>query len=76
MGNPMARLDYVAQPERDKHYEYMKSKLRREVEHVFAIIKGKFGYRNAVYRESKKSPARLYMLFCGANLPHRSRSLA
>jgi IS5 family transposase len=76
MGSPVARLDYVAQPERDKHIEYMKSKVRCKVEHVFAVIKGQFGYRKAAYRELKKNPARLYMLFCGANLPYRSRSLA
>jgi IS5 family transposase len=65
---PTAHLDYVAQPERDKHYEYMKSKAGCKVEHVFAVIKGKFGYRKAVYRGLKKNLCRLYMLFCGANL--------
>jgi hypothetical protein len=54
----MAPLDYVAQAERDRHYEYMKSKVRREVEHVFAVIKGKFGYRKAVPGiEDKPDPA-------------------
>jgi IS5 family transposase len=72
----MARLDYVAQPERDSYYEYMKSKVRREVEHVFAVIKGKFGCRKAAYRGLKKNPARLYMLFCGANPLRWSRSHA
>jgi IS5 family transposase len=38
-GTPMAHLDYVAQPEWDKHIEYMKSKVRCKVEHVFAVIK-------------------------------------
>jgi hypothetical protein len=51
-GSPTAHLDYVAQPEWDRHYEYMKSKVRCKVEHVFAIIKGKFGYRKAAYRAS------------------------
>jgi IS5 family transposase len=51
----------------------MKSKVRCKIEHVFAVIKGKFGYRKAVYRELKKNMARLYMLFCGANLPRRGR---
>jgi hypothetical protein len=52
----------------------MKSKVRREAGHVFAVIKGKFGYRKAVYRGLKKNLCRLYMLFCGANLPRRRRS--
>jgi IS5 family transposase len=76
LGSPMAHLDYVAQPEWDKHYEYMKSKVRWKVEHVFAVIKGKFGYRKAVYRGLKKNLCQLYMLFCGANLLRWSRSLA
>jgi IS5 family transposase len=75
-GSPIAHLDYVAQPEWDKHIEYMKSKVRCKVEHVFAVIKGKFGYRKAVYRGLKKNKARLYMLFCGANLLRRGRSPA
>jgi IS5 family transposase len=72
----MAHLDYIAQPEWDKHYEYMKSKVRCKVEHVFAVIKGNFGYRKAAYRGLKKNMARLYMLFCGANPLRWSRSLA
>jgi IS5 family transposase len=52
--------------------KYMKSK----GEHVFAVVKGKFGYRKAAYRGLKKNPALLYMLFCGANLLRLSRSLA
>jgi IS5 family transposase len=74
--SPMAHLDYVAQPEGDKHYEYMKSKVRCKVEHVFAVIKGKFGCRKATYRGLKKNPARLYMLFRGANLLRWSWPLA
>jgi IS5 family transposase len=69
----MKHLEYIAQPERDRHYEYMKSKVRREVEHVFAVIKGKSGCRKAVHRRLKKNPARLYMPFCGANPPRRGR---
>jgi IS5 family transposase len=72
----MAPLDYVARPERYKHYEYMKSKVGCKAELVFAVIKGKFGYRKAVYRGLKKNLSRLYMLFCGANLLRLSRSLA
>jgi IS5 family transposase len=76
LGNPMAHLDYIAQPAWDKHIEYMKSKVRCKVEHAFAIIKNKFGYRKAVYRGPGKNKARLYMLFRGTNLLRLSWSLA
>jgi IS5 family transposase len=46
----------------------MKSKVRCRVGHVFAAVKGKFGYRKAVYRGLKKNLVRLYTLFCSANL--------
>jgi IS5 family transposase len=72
----MAHLDYIAQPAWDKHIEYMKSKVRCKVEHAFAIIKNRFGYRKAVCRGLEKNKARLYMLFCGANLLRLSWSLA
>jgi hypothetical protein len=64
------------QPARDKHIEYMKSKVRCKAGHAFAIIKNKFGYRKAVYRGPGKNKARLYMLFCGANLLRRNWALA
>jgi IS5 family transposase len=54
----------------------MKSKVRCKVEHAFAVIKTKFGYRKAVYRGLAKNKARLYMLFCSANLLRLSWSLA
>jgi IS5 family transposase len=76
LSNPMAHLDYVAQLARGKHIEYMKSKARCKVEHAFAIIKNKFGYRKAVCRGLSKNKARLYMLFCGANLLRLSWALA
>jgi IS5 family transposase len=76
LSDPMKHLDYIAQPARDKHIEYMKSKVRCKVEHVFAIIKNKFGYRKAVCRGLEKNKARLYMLFCSANLLRLSWSLA
>jgi IS5 family transposase len=47
LSNPMSHLDYIAQPAWDKHIEYMKSKVRCKVEHAFAIIKNRFGYRKA-----------------------------
>jgi IS5 family transposase len=64
----MSHPDYIGQPDRDRHIEYMKSKVRCKAEHVFAVVKGKFGYRKAAYRGLKKNLARLYMLFCSANL--------
>jgi IS5 family transposase len=72
----MKHLDYIAQPARDKHIEYMKSKVRCKVEHAFAIIKNKFGCRKAVCRGLEKNKARLYMLFCSANLLRLSWFLA
>jgi IS5 family transposase len=47
LSNPMAHLDYIAQPAWDKHIEYMKSKAGCKGEHVFAVIKVKFGCRKA-----------------------------
>jgi hypothetical protein len=68
MGHP----GYIGQPDWDGHIEYMKSKVRCKAGHVFAVAKGKFGYRKAVYRGLKKNLARLYMLFCSANLLGRA----
>jgi IS5 family transposase len=76
LSNPMKHLDYIAQTARDKHVEYMKSKARCKAEHAFAIIKNKFGCRKAVCRRLSKNKARLYMLFCGANLLRRHQALA
>jgi IS5 family transposase len=76
LSSPMKHLDYITQPARDKHIEYMKSKVRCKAEHAFAIIKNKFGCRKAVCRRLEKNKARLYMLFCGANLLRLSWSLA
>jgi IS5 family transposase len=66
--DPMNHLEYIGQPEWDKQIEYMKSKLRSKVEHSFYSIKRLFGYRKVVYRGLAKNKARLYMLFCSANL--------
>jgi IS5 family transposase len=68
MKNAMGHLDYIAQPDWDSHIEYMKSKVRCKVEHIFGIVKGIFRYRKAVYKGLKKNTARLYMLFASANL--------
>jgi IS5 family transposase len=74
--DPMNHLEYIGQPNWDKHIEYMKSKVRSKVEHIFATVKGRFGYRKTVYRGLKKNLARLYMLFCSANLLRWSWSKA
>jgi hypothetical protein len=57
----MSHLDYIGQPDWDGHIEYMKSKVRR-------VCGGKGEIRVPVYRGLKKNLARLYMLFCSANL--------
>jgi IS5 family transposase len=75
MKKPMEHLGYAGQPDWEGHMEYMKSKVRCKVEHIFAIVKKRFGYRKAVYRGLKKNLARLYMLFCSANLLKWSWSL-
>jgi IS5 family transposase len=76
LSDPMNHLSYIGEPQWDKHIEYMKSKVRSKVEHVFAVVNGKFGYRKTVYRGLKKNLGRLYMLFCSANLLRWSWSLA
>ena len=73
---PMKHLEYIGEPDWDGHIEYMKSKVRSKVEHVFGMVKGKFGYRKAAYRGLKKNLARLYMLFCSANLLRWTWSIA
>jgi IS5 family transposase len=65
---PMEHLEYIGQPDWDKQTEYLKSKVRSKVEHSFYIIKRLFGYRKVAYRGLVKNHARLYMLFCSANL--------
>jgi IS5 family transposase len=70
--SPMSPLDYIAQAERDRHYEYMKSKVRREVEHVFAVIKNKSVCLTAVYRGLKKNP--LGCICCFAARIRRARA--
>jgi IS5 family transposase len=64
----MNHLDYIGQPDWDGHIEYLKSKVRCKVEHIFGIVKCKFGYRKVVYKGLRKNTARLYALFASANL--------
>ena len=51
-----------------KRREHEKSSVRAKVEHVFAVIKGQFGYRKTRYRGLRKQTAKLNMLFALANL--------
>lgn len=51
-----------------KRREHEKSSVRAKVEHVFAVIKGQFGYRKTRYRGLRKQTAKLNILFALANL--------
>ena len=51
-----------------KRREHEKSSVRAKVEHVFAVVKGQFGYRKTRYRGLRKQTAKLNMLFALANL--------
>ncbi len=52
----------------DRYIESRKSSVRCKVEHVFRIIKCKFGYKKTAYRGLKKNENRLYVLLACANL--------
>ena len=51
-----------------KRREHEKSSIRAKVEHVFAVVKGRFQYRKTRYRGLRKQTAKLNMLFALANL--------
>ena len=51
-----------------KRREREKSSVRAKVEHVFAVVKGRFHYRKTRYRGLQKQTAKLNMLFVLANL--------
>ncbi len=51
-----------------KRREREKSSVRAKVEHVFAVIKGLFGFRKTRYRGSIKQREKLNMMFALANL--------
>ena len=51
-----------------KRREREKSSVRAKVEHVFAVVKGRFHYRKTRYRGLQKLTAKLNMLFALANL--------
>ena len=51
-----------------KRREREKSSVRAKVEHVFAVVKGLFGYRKTRYKGRRKQTAKLHMMFALANL--------
>ena len=51
-----------------KRREHEKSSVRAKVEHVFAVVKGRFQYRKTRYRGLLKQTAKLNMVFALANL--------
>lgn len=51
-----------------KRAERKKSSVRAKVEHVFAVVKCRFGFRKTRYRGLRKQTAKLHMLFALANL--------
>ena len=51
-----------------KRREREKSSVRAKVEHVFAVVKGRFRYRKTRYRGLEKQAAKLNMVFALANL--------
>lgn len=51
-----------------KRREREKSSVRAKVEHVFAVVKGRFLYRKTRYRGLLKQTAKLNMVFAPANL--------
>ena len=51
-----------------KKREHQKSSVRSKVEHVFAVVKGIFGYRKTRYRGLRKQTSKNYIMFALANL--------
>jgi IS5 family transposase len=51
-----------------KRREREKSSVRAKVEHIFAIVKGLFGFRKTRYKGRRKQEAKLHMQFALANL--------
>ena len=52
----------------DKQIESQKSAVRSKVEHVFLIVKKRFGYAKVAYRGIEKNLNRFFVLFASANL--------
>lgn len=51
-----------------KRREREKSSVRAKVEHIFAVVKGRFRYRKTRYRGLQKQTSKLNMVFALANL--------
>ena len=51
-----------------KRREHEKSSVRSKVEHVFAVVKGQFGFRKTRYKGRRKQQAKLNMMFALANI--------
>ena len=60
--------------EKAREAEHAKSSVRSKVEHVFAVVKGKFRYRKTRLRGLSKVDAQLHMLFALSNLVLADRS--
>ena len=63
-----------AEQEKVREAEHAKSSVRSKVEHVFAVVKGKFRYRKTRLRGLSKVDAQLHMLFALSNLVLADRS--
>ena len=51
-----------------KKAERKKSSVRSKIEHLFGVVKRRFGYRKTRYRGLRKQTAKLHMVFALANL--------
>lgn len=60
---------------RDEEINRTKSSTRSRVEHIFGIVKGRFGFRKVRYRGLSKNLNALYMLFGLANMLTAKRRL-
>ncbi len=53
---------------RAKEFETKKCSIRAKVEHVFHIIKNKFGWKRVRYRGGEKNDSLFHILFASVNL--------
>jgi IS5 family transposase len=68
--DPMSHLGYIGQPDRAYRIHEVKSQAQSGA--CICGGKGEVRVPKAVYRGLKKNKARLYMLFCSANLLRRT----
>lgn len=64
----VAKMPEGEAKQRTREVEYIKSRVRARVEHVFRVLKCQFGYRKVRYRGLKKNAAQLKTLFALVNL--------